>query len=120
MKLIQQERAMYALTKVTAARDGLSEKQQKEFVSHSASLPAMIHTNGLGQAAAFFKSKDKIHELLYTILSEWLAGEKQPFAGKDLLKGITSQDMHDYRLAQAEAQALMDWVKKFAKAEMKE
>lgn len=88
----------------------------------------MIHMNGLGQAVAFYKSKGGIHLELYNLLSAWLAAEGQPYYDdslpngdeRDLLDGITALDMASYQLAQAEAQALMDWVKKFAKAYMEE
>ena len=122
MQTMQQKRAKYALEQVNKAID--EGVNQKEFKAYAANLPAMIHINGLGQAAAFFKSKGDTHETLYTILSNWLCGEvdyasTQPYSDcDDLLKGITTKDMHQYRVAQAEAQALMDWVKKFAKAFM--
>ena len=120
MQTIQQQRAKYALEQVQAALD--RKVSQKEYKSYASSLPAMIHMNGLGQAAAFFKSKGTkgdAHGDLYNLLSDWLCKTGQPYAGcKDLLEGITTRDMHTYRLAQAEAQALMDWVKKFAKAFM--
>lgn len=116
MKLMQQARAAFALDRVEKAIE--QDVNQKEYRSYAASLPAMIHTNGLGQTAVFFKSKGGTHEQLYQLLSDWLSKEDQPFAGQDLLQGITSNNMQTYRLAQAEAQALMDWVKKFAKAYM--
>jgi CRISPR-associated protein Cmr5 len=120
MQTIQQQRAKYALEKVQNASNNHRTKH-KEYKSYASSLPAMIHMNGLGQAAAFFKSKGDTHGELYTLLSGWLCQAGQPYAGcDDLLHGITTQDMHQYRLAQAEAQALMDWVKKFAKAFMTE
>lgn len=142
MQTIQQQRAKYALEKVQdAAKD---KKIHDEYKSYASALPAMIHMNGLGQAAAFYKSKsapDKKPEkrntkeiayyLLYELLSDWLCGkfemENRPIQpydmyrtqeNSDLLTGITRENMHTYRLAQAEAQALMDWVKKFAKAFM--
>jgi len=120
MQTIQQQRAKYALEKVN---DALARKVcQKEYKSYASNLPAMIHMNGLGQAAAFFKSKgakSDAHNELYDLLSGWLCQNGQPYAGcRNLLEGITTRDMHTYRLAQAEAQALMDWVKKFAKAFM--
>jgi CRISPR-associated protein Cmr5 len=119
MQSIQQQRAKYALEKVKQHEAQLDKEKQKEYVSHAASLPAMIHMNGLGQAAAFYRSKKKIHEQLYRLLSDWLTQAGQPFAEhQDLLDGITCSNMQTYRLAQAEAQALMDWVKKFAKAFM--
>lgn len=117
MQTIQQQRAKYALEQVEAALRRNVDK--KEYKSYASSLPAMIHMNGLGQAAAFFKSKGDTHGELYTLLSGWLCQKGQPYAGcANLLEGITNKDMHTYRLAQAEAQALMDWVKKFAKAFM--
>ncbi len=122
MQTMQQKRAKYALEQVNKAID--EGVNQKEFKAYAANLPAMIHINGLGQAAAFFKSKGDTHETLYTILSNWLCGKidyasTQPYSGcANLLEGITTKDMHQYRVAQAEAQALMDWVKKFAKAFM--
>lgn len=131
MQTIQQQRAKYALDEVKTALDRGVNK--KEYKSYASSLPAMIHMNGLGQAAAFFKSKGNsspTHAALYTLLSNWLCSHdddlkkkqempKQPYAGcANLLEGITTKDMHAYRLSQAEAQALMDWVKKFAKAFM--
>lgn len=116
---LQQQRAKFALERVKEASKKVS--LHKEYKSYASTLPAMIHMNGLGQAAAFFKSRpnSEAHELLYKTLSDWLKQEGQPYHGcSDLLDGITNKDMHNYRLAQAEAQAFMDWVKKFAKAFM--
>lgn len=116
IQTIQQKRARHALQKV---REVVGQDQQfkKEYKSYAAALPAMIHTNGLGQAAAFYQSKGGTHLVLYQLLSGWLCGENQPFADQtDLLEGITRSDMQTYRLAQAEAQALLEWVKQFAKA----
>ena len=115
---MQQQRAAYALRQVQKASNNPHTKA-KEYKSYASSLPAMIHMNGLGQAAAFFRAKGGTHLELYQVLSEWLCQEQQPYQGcKDLLEGITTKDLHHYRLAQAEAQMLMDWVKKFAKAYM--
>ena len=121
MQTIQQQRAKFALEKVQESITiGV---KHKEFKSYASSLPAMIHMNGLGQAAAFFKSKDKNkypeYEIIYNLLSEWLTQKGQPYyQSENLLHGITNKDMQSYQLAQIEAQALMDWVKKFAKAFM--
>lgn len=157
MQTIQQERAKFALTRVLQAKQDLESQKQDddkkdsknqeqeadnknrakkakdEYKSHASALPAMIHINGLGQAAAFYKSKgkgdkDKPHEMLYQLLSDWLTKKRpnestQPYTNnqdKDLIQCIVESDMHQYRLAQAEAQALMDWVKKFAKAYMED
>lgn len=114
---LQQQRAAHALDKVQAL---VALKDGDKLKARASELPFMIHTNGLGQAAAFFKSKkDKKdgYEELYRILSSWLTSEGRPFADhQDLMQAITSADMHLYRVAQAEAMHYMDWVKKFAKA----
>lgn len=120
MQTIQQKRAKFALTEVMSASNN-SSVNAKEYKSYAAGLPAMIHTSGLGQAAAFYKAKGGEHRRLYDLLSEWLTQEDQPYSGRqDLLDGITNDDMHSYRLAQAESQALMDWVKRFSSAYMVE
>lgn len=120
MQTIQQQRAKYALEKVNQAATN-PRISHKEYKSYASSLPAMIHMNGLGQAAAFFISKGDTHGELYHLLSGWLCKKGQPYENcQSLLDGITTKDMHAYRLAQAEAQMLMDWVKKFAKAFMTE
>ena len=119
LQTIQQQRAKYALKRVKEAiTDGVN---QKEYRSYASSLPAMIHMNGLGQAVAFYRSKSDTHLDLYYLLSDWLTKTNQPYGNfSDLLIGITTADMQRYRQAQAEAQALMDWVKKFANAFMGE
>ena len=120
MQTIQQQRAKFALTEVQKAAFN-TRIDNKEYKSYASSLPTMIHINGLGQATAFFKSKGGTHKALYKLLSDWLTQENQPYKNHtDLMDGIVNNDMHHYRLAQAEAQALMDWVKKFAKAYMTE
>jgi CRISPR-associated protein Cmr5 len=125
MQTIQQKRAKFALERVQSAANN-PKVDRAEYKSYASALPAMIHINGLGQAAAFYKAKgkgkeDDSHEMLYQILSKWLIKPSQPYAGEhDLIAAIANSDMHRYRLAQAEAQALMDWVKKFAKAYMTE
>ncbi|BBO79929.1 hypothetical protein DSCO28_04950 [Desulfosarcina ovata subsp. sediminis] len=118
LQTIQQKRAEYALKKVQEAANDLQLKKEKdEFKSYASALPAMIHMNGLGQAAAFYKSQGGRHEHLYNLLSGWLTQDNQPYAGNDnLLDGIVNNNMHTYRLAQAEAQKLMTWVKMLAKA----
>lgn len=128
MQTMQQERAKYALEQVSEKVDALKSRGKnefksyaKEFKSYAAALPAMIHMNGLGQAAAFFHAKGGTHGDLYQLLSNWLCQKDQPFFNrKDMLDGITNSDMQTYRLAQVEAQALMSWVTKFAKAYMAE
>lgn len=129
MQTMQQERAKYALEQVlkqveAAKTNGIS---QKEFKSYAAGFPSMIRMNGLGQAAAFYRSKGaednakgQAYRALYNLLSGWLKEKGQPYEECDLLVGITSKEADAYRATQAEALLLLDWVKKFAKAYMEE
>jgi CRISPR-associated protein Cmr5 len=119
MQTLQQERARHALGKVqswVALNDGAKLK------ARTSELPFMIHANGLGQAAAFFKSKEPKGDkdrygVVLLALQDWLAQSSRPFADKpDLMRAIVDADLATYRLAQAEAMAYMDWVKKFASA----
>lgn len=134
MQTIQQQRAAFALAAVEAVNDRIKaiaegndrdKIKASEYKSYASSFPAMIQMNGLGQAAAFYRSKgagndSKAHayRALYDTLSNWLKRSGQPYQEKNLLKGITESNMQTYMLAQAEALALLDWVKKFAKAYM--
>jgi CRISPR-associated protein Cmr5 len=128
MQTIAQQRARFALERVQQAKHALDADKQKQFNARASELPAMIQMNGLGQAAAFYRMKGETHahRQLYDLVSAWLCRHPgQPEwstdegvyrAEGDLLEGIAQRDMHTYRRAQAEALALMDWVKKFAKA----
>ena len=115
---LSQRRAAYALTEVKAI---IGESFSKEFRSYAANLPPMIQMNGFGQALAFCNSKsDSAYQRLYSIVSRWLTSDDQPYvAHDDVLTGITTEGMGLYRLAQTEALALLDWVKRFASAYLK-
>ncbi len=119
---IEQRRAAYALGRVKGAVEPSGEGKKprvnvKEFRSYARALPAMIRMNGLGQAAAFCRAKKGTYGELYKILSGWLTRDGQPLAGHgDLLEGMVASDMYRYRVSQAEALALMEWVRKLAVA----
>ena len=132
MQTLQQQRASYALGKVQSLKSRMVGNNTKglesqidgdKIKSRASELPFMIHTNGLGQAAAFFKSKGKKdgYDHLFDLLEGWLSEPERPYAGqRDLMLAITQSDMRTYRVAQAEAIQFMDWVKKFASAYLKE
>lgn len=110
IQTVEQQRAAFALSKVQAVRPA----DKEEFKSRANEMPAMIHMNGLGQTCAFYLSKGGVHKQLYQLLSDWICDKQKIYNPNDLLTGITQNDMHTYRIAQAEAQALLLWVKKFA------
>ena len=133
---IEQRRAAYALGEINRLLQN-TEMNRGEFRSYAKALPAMIHMNGLGQALAFCCAKGQgtgrgceAYGSLYRIVGQWLtrddqplkpeaADENRPSNGRpDALQCITEVDMYHYRVAQAEALALMEWVRKFATAYM--
>ncbi len=118
---LQQQRAHFALTRIRALADEWEDdlKKQKEFNSYASAMPFMIHANGLGQTAAFYRRKGPAHTYyrLYQLLGDWLSRADQPFAGTtDLLDGITQSSMEAYLAAQVEAMLFLDWVKKLSSA----
>ena len=116
MQTLQQERAKHALGQVQSWQ---ALNDNSKLRARSSELPFMIHANGLGQAAAFFKSKGKKdgYDVVFSALQSWLRAPHRPLAGTpDLMSAIVATDLHTYRMAQAEAIQYMDWVKKFASA----
>jgi len=85
-------------------------------------LPSYILTNGLGQTLAFLKAKGKgepgnEHEVLYQHLEGWL--RRQLGINGNLLDWLVSKaTSQQYRLATMEALALLQWLKRFAEAEL--
>lgn len=129
---IEQKRAKYALEKVQTkvleifTNNNDVKKKIDNLKARTNEMPAMIQMNGLGQTVAFYLSKGKeeqgaknAHLFAYELLSDWLEKEMRIY-DKPLINGITEGDMTTYRMAQAEAQALLIWVKKFSKAFCKE
>ena len=117
---IEQKRAKYALDKINGfLKETNDDKKCSEWKTRANEMPAMIQMNGLGQTAAFYLSKGDVHGKMYALLSEWICDHMGIYAERDLIRGITQGDIHQYRLAQAESQALLLWVKKFSKAFVK-
>lgn len=120
---IEQERAAFALKEIQALV--ATDIKRSELRSYTSALPAMIHMNGLGQALAFCYAKSKgrsgnAYGAIYGVLSGWLTKDGQPLApaeaneARDALKRLTAVDLGLYRVAQIEALALMEWIRKFA------
>lgn len=118
---LDQRRAKHALKCIRERqKDGT---KQSDYLSYVKALPATILQNGLGQAMATLLAKggnkSAPHRRLYEDVQSWLCvGDKEsPFHDKgDLLEAITQNDQQHYLKAQAEAQAYLIWLKKFAAA----
>ncbi|MFK0571216.1 type III-B CRISPR module-associated protein Cmr5 [Endozoicomonas sp.] len=124
---MQQQRAAFSYRKVREVIKSAApkDKMPERFKAYANSFPAKVQMNGLGQALACAKSKigtsveGRAWEHLYNLVSEWLGSEGGYFPNQDVLEGIMFSDMQVYRQAQAEVQALMVWVKQFARAEIR-
>lgn len=125
---IQQKRAAYALQQVMALKQSQPEAVQKRFKAYSNSLPAMIQMNGIGQALAFAyqkssgdKDENKGWKALLDTVSTWLLQREiwgKQATGANVVQVLSGGTQKQYQLAQAEAQALLSWVKDFARAEI--
>lgn len=138
MRELEQKRAAFALRVV---RDLESEdpRTRKSYTAYAKSLPANIVMAGLGQAVAMAMSKAGGSEgasaggdkaawtALLRHLEQWLlreAGGASPYSGAPderrpglaLVKAVTEGDQRAYLAAQAEALAILGWLKKFANA----
>lgn len=134
MRLIEQRRAEFALQRLedALAVPEVGKYKHSQLKSFLRRLPAMIQMNGFGQAVAFYYAKRTSYEaygVVYKLLEDWLCADGQvyaaatgiesllhPQATPHLLHALTAGDQQAYRRAEAEAQALLAWAKKFAEA----
>jgi CRISPR-associated protein Cmr5 len=90
---------------------------------------ADLQANGLGQTLAFWRAKgyengrrkrDSEHAVLLEHVSDWLRKEVPEISGSDnVVEWIaTKATTNDYRRATVEAIAFLNWVKRFAEAEL--
>lgn len=114
----EQERAKSAWSNIERVPTSI----QKEYGSLARGLPALIQTNGLGQALAFLCAKGKgepakQHSVIYKHLSEWVCSRMlQEEPPSNLLEWIINQDSGMYRRATREALAYALWLRRFAEA----
>lgn len=126
MMMIEQVRQYQTLQQVESQNGS-----PKLYGSYVKSLPASIVQVGLGQAMATLlaKAKGKVRDgnfLLYQHVQEWLCtkAEHSPYfnqdAEPDLLGAIMNGTEVQYIRGQAEAMAYLNWLKKFAVAQLKD
>lgn len=114
----EQERANSAWNHIMQVKSS-----QKEYGSLARGLPALIQTNGLGQALAFLRAKGKgertkAHTMIYNHLSQWVCKRMDTQnPPQDLLQWIIQQNSGLYRQATNEALAYALWLRRFAEAQ---
>lgn len=118
---LDQQRAAQAATDVRAITQ-LGDKDKRSYRSLIEGLPAMIVANGLGQTCAYLLSRaennpHKPESKLYEHLQVWLTTRVGGLHGR-LLDALMQADVGTYRRAQIEALAYVQWLKRFAQAEL--
>lgn len=125
----EQRRAGQAWQKVGQVKD--QSKYQGEYKSLVRSIPADILSHGLGQVLAFLwakgrkngQFKEDHHSMLYQHLSVWVSNEMGWGQDGDLLKKLTQGETAttaNYRRATVETLAYLEWLKRFAEAELQD
>lgn len=111
---LDRDRAAQAWKNILAVKP---QRHQAKYGSLARKMPTLIQTNGLGQTLAFLKAKGKDHhKQMFTHLSGWLV-TRLPGTG-DMLSRIFEMESQTYRLATGEALAFLQWLKRFAEAEL--
>lgn len=121
MRMMAQKRAEFALNEVLVARKKVDQEKLKHF---SAEVPSMILKNGLGQTLAFWLAKGKPeHITLFNIVTKWLQQTDMKNFGdckeeKHYVRQLSKIEQREYLRNQNEALALLEWVKRFANADL--
>ncbi|MBW2118388.1 MAG: type III-B CRISPR module-associated protein Cmr5 [Deltaproteobacteria bacterium] len=111
--------------------EGKSEERiEGEYKSLARSAPTYILVHGVGQLLAFLKAKgyekgqpstNKVHAWLYQHISSWVCRELDWGHDADLLTKLIEEDAttSQYRRATIETLAYLEWLKRFAEAELR-
>ncbi len=135
MARLEQVRAKFAWAKVSeAARESWFD----EYVGLVKKMPALITTNGLGQALAFLAQKagmnkdgavrtDTAHGRVFGHIQEWLRTEVLPYRGPFLgsrrgsvLEDLMESDTATYLRATSDAMGVLNYLRLFASGLAKE
>ncbi|HAY23164.1 MAG TPA: type III-B CRISPR module-associated protein Cmr5 [Desulfobacterales bacterium] len=114
-RTLAQERSAFALVEVSQIRS----ETKKEFLSLVQGLPAMILQNGFGQALSFLLAKNnQQHRDAFRIIARWLEkrGILTTTENVQVMNSISNFDQQLYLQSQRETLALLEWVKRYAKA----
>jgi CRISPR-associated protein Cmr5 len=124
---LEHRRAAKALKVISEIQN---ESYQSKFRSYVERLPASIVMNGLGQALASElaaagrgeegKNDGEAHKRLFEEIEGWLLKERRIYSKEaKLMSAIVNGSQEQYILAQAEAIAYLEWLKKFSQAFLK-
>lgn len=123
---LAQLRAQHALAAITLLA-AQKPSAYGNYVSYVKALPANIRSLGLGQSLAFALAKcegdlEKPYGRLYAHVTGWIC-KRPTYPGatpQNFMEKLTSGTQTQYIHAQIEAMAYLEWLKKFAVAQLKE
>ncbi|WP_042688018.1 type III-B CRISPR module-associated protein Cmr5 [Methermicoccus shengliensis] len=125
MRTLEQIRAEFAYKKINEVKGKPFESEYARYVKNAS---AMILINGLGNTLAFYLSKSKkkddeseeenAYSTLYKHINEWL--NERCFCSGDAIEWIIETDSTKVFQVTQDVLALLNWMKKFAKATLKE
>ncbi|MDQ7032441.1 MAG: type III-B CRISPR module-associated protein Cmr5 [Desulfonauticus sp.] len=112
-KSLEQTRAKLAWEFVNSIAENFDK-----ISSHIKKLPALILTSGLGQAVAFYLSKDDHKKIINNVAETMskITAIEGINCGKDLLEKIRTSDHDTYILLSNEALKYATWLKRLAEA----
>lgn len=115
---LDQRRAKHAWEVVRRVNES-PDKDKVDFRRQTKRLPVQIVTSGLGQALAFLKAKDYSPDLQNAV-RDWMSTRIPVTTGDstDLIERIVNGDSDFLRRATDEVLAYMQWLTRFAEAEL--
>lgn len=117
---IEQGRASFAFKEVSDYVKKAGVEEQKNYKSYLKRLPALIQTNGLGQALVFYYSEKGVYYDIYQQISKWIKTKyPEMMPDDDLIKTVVNIDNAEYRLLTVEVVALINWMRRFANGMIK-
>lgn len=123
----EQRRASSAYGCIVEIRDSKDKKLPAQYRSLVRSAASDILTNGLGQMLAFLLAKDKgehksEHWALYCHLATWQrrppGSQADQYSAFGLLPWLAQASSDEYRQTTTEVIAYLNWLKRFAEAEL--
>lgn len=117
MNTIAQKRSAFALNELKK----VPKTDQEKFKKLSAGLPAMILQNGLGQSLAFLLAKGKNeHIAAFDMISAWLKKQKviTDCSHNHAMAELSAISQENYLHGQEEALKVLEWIKRYANAEI--
>jgi CRISPR-associated protein Cmr5 len=123
---LAQLRAQHALKAINELLQLKEPESYGNYLGYVKALPSNIRSLGLGQALAFALGKARgdlktPYGLLYAHVTDWVCAQRiySGATSQTFMNALTDGTQDQYLHAQIEAMAYLEWLKKFAVAQLK-